>query len=171
MSAGDQSESTRRIADQSDQKVSRVVAAGAARGLVVEPVSFPHDTRTAADAAAAVGCDVAQIVKSLVFDAGGEPVLFLVSGANRVDLDVAAGAAGVAGLSRADADRAKAVTGFSIGATPPLGHSSPLPVFMDEDLLEHDVVWAAAGRPDSVFAADPHALARASEAKVCRLTA
>ena len=153
-----------------NEKVSRVVAAGAERGLVVEPVTFPHETRTAEDAARAVGCDVAQIVKSLVFDAEGEPILFLVSGANRVDLDTAAEAAGVARLSRADADRAKAATGFSIGATPPVGHASPLPVYMDEDLLRHDVVWAAAGRPDSVFAVEPKALARASEAKVCRLT-
>jgi prolyl-tRNA editing enzyme YbaK/EbsC (Cys-tRNA(Pro) deacylase) len=87
-----------------------------------------------------------------------------------VDLEVAARALGIAKLERADANRAKAVTGFSIGATPPVGHSSPLPVLMDEDLLQHDVVWAAAGRPDSVFAADPRELARASEATVCRLT-
>jgi Cys-tRNA(Pro) deacylase len=153
-----------------DEKVGRVIAAGAQRGIVVTPVTFPSETRTAADAAEAVGCDVSQIVKSLVFDGEGAPILLLVSGANRVDLDVAAEAAGVPSLSRADANQAKAVTGFSIGATPPVGHSSPLPVFMDEDLLEHDVVWAAAGRPDSVFAVDPHELARASEAKVCRLT-
>jgi prolyl-tRNA editing enzyme YbaK/EbsC (Cys-tRNA(Pro) deacylase) len=73
-------------------------------------------------------------------------------------------------LSRADADLAKSATGYSIGATPPVGLATALPVLMDEDLLRHDVVWAAAGRPDSVFAVEPRTLARASGAKVCRLT-
>jgi prolyl-tRNA editing enzyme YbaK/EbsC (Cys-tRNA(Pro) deacylase) len=133
-------------------------------------VTFPQGTRTAVDAARAVGCDVAQIVKSLVFDAAGSPILLLVSGANRVDIPTAAAAVGVETLERADAEVARAATGYSIGATPPVGLSTDLPVLMDEDLLRHDVVWAAAGRPDSVFAADPAALARASGAKVCRLT-
>lgn len=157
--------------DAVDAKVSRVVEAGAARGLEVRPVTFPEETRTAEAAAAAVGCDVGQIVKSLVFEAGGSPILFMVSGANRVDLEVAAAAAGVDELRRADATAAKAATGFSIGATPPVGLASDIPVFMDEDLLQHNVVWAAAGRPDAVFEADPRALARASGATVCRLTA
>lgn len=153
-----------------DEKVQRVVAAGRAAGVDVAPVTFPEETRTAADAARAVGCDVGQIVKSLVFQAGSSPVLLLVSGANRVDPDVAAAAAGTGKLERADATLAKAATGYSIGATPPFGLASELPVLMDEDLLSHDVVWAAAGRPDSVFAVEPRALARASGAKVCRLT-
>jgi prolyl-tRNA editing enzyme YbaK/EbsC (Cys-tRNA(Pro) deacylase) len=150
--------------------VSRVVEAAAAEGLAIEVRRFPQGTRTAADAARAVGCDVAQIVKSLVFDAGASPILLLVSGANRVDLPTAAAAAGVAQLERAGADLAKAATGYSIGATPPVGLARDLPVLMDEDLLRHDVVWAAAGRPDSVFAVEPHALARASGAQICRLT-
>jgi prolyl-tRNA editing enzyme YbaK/EbsC (Cys-tRNA(Pro) deacylase) len=153
-----------------DEKVRRVIEAGHAQGIEVEPVTFPDGTRTAADAARAVGCDVSQIVKSLVFDGGSSPVLLLVSGANRVDVDVAAVAAGVERLERADAELARAATGYSIGATPPVGLARDLPVLMDEDLLAHDVVWAAAGRPDSVFAVEPHALARASGAKVCRLT-
>ena len=153
-----------------DDKVRRVVEAGRLAGLTIEPVTFPDGTRTAADAARAVGCDVAQIVKSLVFDAGASPVLLLVSGANRVDIPTAAAAAGVATLDRADANLAKAATGFSIGATPPGGLANDLPVLMDEDLLQHDVVWAAAGRPDSVFAVAPAELARVSGAKVCRLT-
>jgi prolyl-tRNA editing enzyme YbaK/EbsC (Cys-tRNA(Pro) deacylase) len=153
-----------------DDKVRRVVEAGRAHGIEVEPVTFSEETRTAADAARAVGCDVGQIVKSLVFTAGSDPVLLLVSGANRVDAGVAAGAAGVEALERADANLAKAATGFSIGATPPVGLANALPVLMDEDLLQHDVVWAAAGRPDSIFAVEPRALARASGAKVCRLT-
>ncbi|HEY7874278.1 MAG TPA: YbaK/EbsC family protein [Actinomycetota bacterium] len=156
--------------DVADDKVRRVVEAGRERGIAVEPVTFPEETRTAADAARAVGCDVAQIVKSLVFTAGLSPILLLVSGANRVDVTVAASAAGVDGLTRADADLAKRATGFSIGATPPVGLANDLPVLMDEDLLRHDVVWAAAGRPDAVFAVEPSALARASGAKVCRLT-
>jgi prolyl-tRNA editing enzyme YbaK/EbsC (Cys-tRNA(Pro) deacylase) len=154
-----------------DEKVRRVVEAGRAGGIDVEPVTFPEGTRTAEDAARAVGCDVAQIVKSLVFDAGSSPVLLLVSGANRVDLPTAAAALGVGSLERADANLAKAATGFSIGATPPIGLAGELPILMDEDLLRHDVVWAAAGRPDSVFATDPSVLARVSGAKVCRLTA
>ena len=153
-----------------DEKVRRVVEAGAAKGLTVAPVTFPDGTRTAADAARAVGCDVAQIVKSLVFDGGGSPVLLLVSGANRVDVPTAAAAAGLETLERADAEVARAATGYSIGATPPIGLANDLPILMDEDLLQHDVVWAAAGRPDSVFAVEPGALARASGAKVCRLT-
>ena len=153
-----------------DEKVRRVVEAGLAKGVDVSPLTFPQGTRTAADAARAVGCDVAQIVKSLVFDAGASPILLLVSGANRVDLSVAAAAAGVDRLERAEATLAKTATGYSIGATPPFGLASELPVLMDEDLHGHDLVWAAAGRPDSVFPVTPHALARASGAKVCRLT-
>jgi prolyl-tRNA editing enzyme YbaK/EbsC (Cys-tRNA(Pro) deacylase) len=153
-----------------DEKVRRVMEAGRSKGLTIEPVTFPDETRTAADAARAVGCDVAQIVKSLVFDAAGSPVLLLVSGANRVDLPTAAAAAGVDHLDRADANIAKTATGYSIGATPPVGLANDLPVLMDEDLMTHDVVWAAAGRPDSIFSVEPSALARASGAKVCRLT-
>jgi prolyl-tRNA editing enzyme YbaK/EbsC (Cys-tRNA(Pro) deacylase) len=150
-----------------DPKVQRVVDAGRALGLDISPVTFDGETRTAADAAQRVGCSVSQIVKSLVFDAGDEPVLFLVSGTNRVDLAKAARAAGVSRLSRANADAAKAATGYSIGATPPFGLASAMRIFMDEDLLGHDEVWAAAGRPDSVFPIDPGELARV--ALVCDL--
>lgn len=152
-----------------DEKVGRVIAAGAARGLVIEPVRFPSDTRTAEEAAAAVGCELGQIVKSLVFDAGGRPVLFLVSGANRVDADKGARVAGVSKLARADAETARKASGYAIGATPPLGHASSLEVFMDEDLLSYEQVWAAAGRPDSVFPAEPRALATAARATICDL--
>lgn len=151
--------------------MARVIAAGAALGIEVRPVVFERETRTAADAAAAIGCDVAQIVKSLVFEAAGEPLLLLVSGANRVDTERAARAAGVEGLARADAEAVRAVTGFSIGATPPFGHERALTVLMDEDLLDHDEVWAAAGRVDAVFPVAPAALQRATGARVCRLKA
>ena len=152
-----------------DDKVARVIAAGADRGLKVEPVRFDKETRTAQEAADAVGCELGQIVKSLVFDAEGRPVLFLVSGANRVDPVKGAAAASVSNLERADADTARKASGYSIGATPPLGHATPLDVFMDEDLLAYPQVWAAAGRPDSVFPADPRALATAAEATICDL--
>lgn len=152
-----------------DPKVERVVAAGAAAGLVVEPRTFTEETRTAEDAARNVGCDVAQIVKSLVFGSEHGPMLFLVAGDNKLDTIKGAAAAGVKKLERVDANEAKAATGYSIGATPPLGLATELEVFMDEDLMRHDVVWAAAGRPDSVFPASPEELARAANAKVSEL--
>lgn len=154
-----------------DPKIGRVVAAGRALGIDVRPVTFDHDTRTAEDAARAIGCSVAQIVKSLVFAVGGAPVLFLVSGENRLDVALGAAAAGAAGLERVDANAAKAASGFSIGATPPFGLATDMPVFMDEDLLQFDEVWAAAGRPDSVFPLDPRALLRATGATARRLAA
>ena len=154
-----------------DAKVQRVVDAGAAVGLQIEPTSFTTETRTAEDAARNVGCEVGQIVKSLVFGSEHGPLLFLVSGANKLDTKKGAAAAGVAQLERVDANAAKAATGYSIGATPPLGLETALDVFMDEDLLRYDIVWAAAGRPDSVFPAEPHALARAAGATVADLKA
>lgn len=152
-----------------DEKLAKVIAAGAERGLTIEPVRFDRETRTAQDAADAVGCELGQIVKSLVFDADGRSVLFLVSGANRVDTRKAAAAAGVSRLERADADTARKASGYSIGATPPLGHATHLDVFMDADLLSYDEVWAASGRPDSVFRVEPRALQDAAEATVCDL--
>lgn len=152
-----------------DPKIARVVAAGRELGIQVEPVTFPTDTRTAVDAAHAVGCDVAQIVKSLVFVAEDEPVLLLVSGANRVDLAQAAKVLGVARLDKADADAARAATGYSIGATPPLGLHTELRILIDEDLLAHEIVWAAAGRSDSVFEVSPRELATAIGALVAQL--
>ena len=149
--------------------MQRVVDAGAAAGLTVEPKTFSNETRTAQDAATNVGCEVAQIVKSLVFGSEHGPLLFLVSGANKLDTVKGAEAAGVSGLERVDANAARDATGFSIGATPPIGLVSPLPVYMDEDLLGHDVVWAAAGRPDSVFPVDPNELQRAAGARVAEL--
>jgi prolyl-tRNA editing enzyme YbaK/EbsC (Cys-tRNA(Pro) deacylase) len=152
-----------------DPKIKAVVAAAHELGLEIEPRSFPQGTRTAEDAAGAIGCDVAQIVKSLVFVAGGSPLLFLVSGANRLDLERAARVAGVEQLGKADATMVKQATGYSIGATPPFGHAQRLTVFMDEDLLEHETVWAAAGRPDSVFGVDPKLLQKATGAVVAKL--
>ena len=129
---------------------------------------FPTGTRTAVDAARAVGCDVGQIVKSLVFVAGGNPVIALVSGANRLD-ETRLGAAAGKPVTKADAEIARTATGYSIGGVPPFGHATELPVFMDRDLLAHPVVWAAAGRPDSVFEIEPERLRDLSKATVVDL--
>jgi prolyl-tRNA editing enzyme YbaK/EbsC (Cys-tRNA(Pro) deacylase) len=137
-------------------------------GIGVSVKQFPAGTRTAADAARAVGCDVGQIVKSLVFLAAGRPVVALVSGANRLD-EARLGAAAGEPVSKADADLARAATGYAIGGVPPFGHATEIPVFMDRDLLGHRMVWAAAGRPDSVFEIDPERLRELSEATVVDL--
>jgi Cys-tRNA(Pro) deacylase len=137
-------------------------------GIGVAVRQFPADTRTAADAARAVGCEVGQIVKSLVFLAAGRPVVALVSGANRVDEGRLAAIAG-APVTKADADTARRATGYSIGGVPPFGHATEVPVFMDRDLLGHRVVWAAAGRPDSVFEISPDQLRELSRAEVADL--
>jgi prolyl-tRNA editing enzyme YbaK/EbsC (Cys-tRNA(Pro) deacylase) len=105
---------------------------------------------------------VGQIVKSLVFVAGDRPLLALVSGANRVDLDKLARAAGTDTVRRADGDEARAATGFAIGGVPPFGHATPLAVVVDRDLATHERLWAAAGLPDVVFAVTPGDLVRAS---------
>ncbi|MDQ4142897.1 MAG: YbaK/EbsC family protein [Actinomycetota bacterium] len=154
---------------QTDPKIGRVVEAGRALGVEVDPVIFSNETRTAADAAREVGCDVAQIVKSLVFECDGEPALFLVSGSNRLDPTRAAQVAAVGRVAKADAEMVKEVTGFSIGATPPFGHQRSLRVFMDEDLLAYDEVWAAAGRTDAVFRVSPDVLRDAVTATVDRI--
>jgi prolyl-tRNA editing enzyme YbaK/EbsC (Cys-tRNA(Pro) deacylase) len=151
--------------------VSRVVEAAEARGLAIEVRRFPEGTRTAADAARAVGCDVAQIVKSLVFVADDRPIVALVSGANRVALDKLAAAAGASGARRANGDEARGVTGFAIGGVPPFGHAAGTTILVDRDLERHDLVWAAAGLPDAVFAVRPADLVRASGGTVVDLAA
>ncbi len=142
----------------------KVADAARALGLGVEIVEFEETTRTARDAANTIGCQVAQIVKSLLFIVDGQPVMALVSGVNRLDERKLAAlrGAGRKQVERADADTAKAATGFSIGGVPPFGHASRLPVYVDEDLARFDVVWAAAGTPFAVFAITPGELIRAS---------
>jgi len=135
-------------------------------GLAVR--RFPEGTRTAVDAAKAVGCEVEQIVKSLVFVAGGRPVVALVSGGNRLDETRLAAVAGEP-VTKADAQTARAATGYAIGGVPPFGHATNVPIFMDRDLMGHGVVWAAAGRPDSVFEISPGRLRELSEAVVADL--
>jgi prolyl-tRNA editing enzyme YbaK/EbsC (Cys-tRNA(Pro) deacylase) len=146
--------------------VARVVAAASAAGLDVTVERFPEGTRTAADAARAVGCDVGQIVKSLVFVADDEPILVLAAGSNRVDVARVRDELGVRDVRRATGDEARDATGFAIGGVPPFGHARPLTVLLDRDLLGHERVWAAAGLPDAVFPIAPDALATASGARV-----
>lgn len=148
--------------------VARVVDALNAAGLEVEIKEFAESTRTADDAAAAVGSTVGQIVKSLVFLAGDNPILALVSGVNRADTAKLARIAGAA-IRRADADTVRRVTGFSIGGVPPLGHTTPLCAYLDRDLLRYDTVWAAAGTPNAVFAVAPGDLARIANAEAVDL--
>ncbi len=147
----------------------RVADAARRFGLDIEVREFPEGTRTAGDAARAIGVQVGQIVKSLVFMAGGTPVLCLVSGANKLDLACLAGLTGAADVRRAEADEVREATGFAVGGVPPFGHANPLSVFCDRDLLDYDVVWAAAGTPMSVFAVEPRALAAACNATVADL--
>jgi prolyl-tRNA editing enzyme YbaK/EbsC (Cys-tRNA(Pro) deacylase) len=148
--------------------VGRVRAALRAAGHADTITAFPTGTRTAADAAAAVGCTVAQIAKSIVFRAGGRPALIVTSGANRVDPARAGAALGVA-LQRADAEWVRQTTGFAIGGGAPIGHATPPIVVLDEDLQILDPVWAAAGSPTHVFrttAAELHRLTGAAWAAV-----
>lgn len=148
----------------------RVAEAAAGLGLTIEVRVHAEPTRTAEDAATACGCAVGQIVKSLVFQGrdSGRPVLLLVSGANRVDEALAAGAIGE-GVVRPDGRQVRDWTGFAIGGIPPFGHATALPTYLDQDLLAFERVWAAAGTPNAVFAVEPQALADATHAKVCRL--
>lgn len=108
-------------------------------------------------------------MKSLVFVADGEPVVALTSGANRVDVTRLAAELGASEVRKADADEARTATGYAIGGTPPFGHEHELAVLIDEDLLAHEVVWAAAGTPDTVFAVDPRTLRRAAGARTARI--
>ncbi|MEY2464066.1 MAG: hypothetical protein QOH64_2204 [Acidimicrobiaceae bacterium] len=142
--------------------VERVVAAAAAAGLAIEPREFPEGTRTAQEAADAVGVAIGQIVKSLAFRADGDVILALVSGANRLDEHKLAAAATAATIERVDADGVRAATSFAIGGVPPFGHPAGLRTFIDADLLAYDVVWAAAGTPRHVFAIAPDDLVRVS---------
>jgi len=126
---------------------------------------FPQGTRTAAEAAGAIGCEVGQICKSLIFRVGeGRPLLIIASGANRVD-------EARFGAVKADADFVRHHTGCAIGGVPPFGHPDPIETVVDEDLLAYDVVWAAAGTPISVFPLTPARLLEATGARTARVSA
>jgi prolyl-tRNA editing enzyme YbaK/EbsC (Cys-tRNA(Pro) deacylase) len=148
----------------------KVADAARAAGLSVTVIERAQSTRTAEEAAAACGCAVGQIVKSLVFrgEQSGKPYLMLVSGSNRLNEQAVEAALGES-LTRPDAAYVREVTGYAIGGIPPLGHASPMQVFIDEDLLRFDVVWAAAGTPRTVFAVAPGALADAAGATILKV--
>lgn len=152
-------------------QAQRVVDAAAAQGLELRVIEHQEGTRTAEEAAAAVGCDVGQIVKSLLFALDDGLVLALTSGANRVDTAALAGVAGGTSCGRADADEVRRRTGFAIGGVPPFGHENPVRTFIDPALLHYDVVWAAAGTPRHLFGIDPDDLAAAAAATVADFTA
>ena len=148
----------------------RVRVALEAASLACAVRTLPDSTRTAVEAAAAVGCSVGEIAKSLVFRAGDRAVVAIMSGDNRLD-PARLGAAIGEEVRRADADFVRAATGFAIGGVPPLGHATPVDVFMDTDLFRFDAIWAAAGSPCSVFAIQPARLRDASGATVMELKA
>ena len=146
--------------------LARVAEAAQRAGLTISVRRFPEGTRTADDAARAIGCSVAQIVKSLVFMADDQPVMALLSGADRLDPDRLATATGAATVRRATGDEARAATGYAIGGVPPFGHDGELTVLVDRGLLAHDEVWAAAGLPDAVFPISPDDLVRVSGGRI-----
>ncbi len=148
--------------------IERFLAA-APDGLAIDVVTYPEGTRTAVDAANAIGCELDQIVKSLIFSAGDGFVLALTAGGNRIDTERLAAETGEA-ISRADADGVRGATGFAIGGTPPFGHIAAIPTIIDPRLLDFAEVWAAAGTPDSVFAISPTTLVEVSGGRVVSVT-
>ena len=151
------------------RNVRQVVEAGKALGVDVHAREFSQGTRTAADAAEAIGVELGQIVKSLVFAVDNEVVVALVSGENLLDEQKLAEAAGGYEAWREDADTVRETTGFPVGGVPPFGHREPLRVFVDQDLLSYDELWAAAGTPHVNFPISPTALLRATGGTVCDL--
>jgi prolyl-tRNA editing enzyme YbaK/EbsC (Cys-tRNA(Pro) deacylase) len=159
----------------SDPAIQRVLEAAARKGVDLDVVAFDESTHTAAEAAAAVGAELGQIVKSLVFVApdgrgGLDPVLCLVSGPNRVDVARLAAVTAEPEIRRATAREAHDLTGFSIGGIPPIGHGRPLRVIMDPDLGRFQTVWAAAGTSTAVFPVPPATLRTLANATVAPIT-
>lgn len=148
--------------------VQRVADALRAAGIEPEIRELSASTRTAEEAAAALGTSVPRIVKSLVFLADDAPILALVSGSNRLDTDRLGATLGRT-IARADAATVRSATGFAIGGVAPVGHPAPLEIVVDRDLLQYDTVWAAAGTPHAVFPIAPDALVRATGGQVVDL--
>ena len=151
--------------------VQRVLDVAARKGVTLEVMTFPDSTHTAADAARVVGAELGQIVKSLVFVTAGEdgalePIVCLVSGANRVDLDRLAAVVGRRDVRRATAREADELTGYTIGGIPPFAHRQKTRVIMDPDLGRYETVWAAAGLPTVVFPVSPGTLRMLADAHV-----
>ncbi len=149
----------------------KVAAAAQALGLNITIKEFEAGSRTAEDAARAIGCPVAQIIKSLLFMVDGQPAMVLVSGVNRLDEKKLAALCGVGRkkVKRTNAETAREVTGFAIGGVPPFGHKTRLPTYIDEDLLQFAVIWAAAGTPNAVFPITPRDLVQITEGSVTDL--
>ncbi len=145
----------------------KVVESGRNLGLQVDVRYMEESTATVREAATALGCQEAQIAKSLVFVADGDPVVCVASGAHRVDEDLLAETLDVAEVRQASADEVRAATGYCVGGVPPFGHD--LPVVLDRDLLEHDRVWAAGGDGHTLFDVDPRRLAECTHARVARV--
>ena len=144
--------------------VGKVIQAAEDLGLSIEVKTLDAPTRTVAEAAEAVGVDPAQIAKSIVFVADGEPVLCVASGAHRVDIDTLALAFDCAEVMQASPDQVRAATGFPVGGVPPFGHD--LPVVFDELLCEQELIYAAGGDGNTLFATEPKTLARAIGARI-----
>ncbi|MGB9669269.1 MAG: YbaK/EbsC family protein [Anaerolineales bacterium] len=153
---------------QSALKVQRALHE---RGFMMEVIELPTSTRTAMEAAQAVGCDVAQIVKSLIFKAkhSEKPILVIASGANRVNEKAIEDLIGEP-LGKADADFVRQQTGFVIGGVPPLGHTQPIRTFIDQDLFLFNEIWAAAGTPNAVFKLSPQSLLEMTNGEVIKIT-
>lgn len=160
---------------QKDKKVSstdRVRSDLVRLGLDARIEQMPGSTRTAQDAAGACGCEIAQIVKSLIFERHDDHslVLLLIAGNNQADMDMAARLLGTR-LDRAEPKKVRAETGFAIGGVAPVGHLCEIPIYMDPDLLQFDQVWAAAGAPNAVFPTNPRTLFDAIDARLFALDA
>lgn len=158
-------------ADGIPESSRRVIAAGEALGVDVVVHVFPEGTKTSAAAAAAIGCELSQIVKSLVFMVDDDPVIALLPGDLRLDGAKLAASVGGSSARRATLEEAREATGFTAGGTPPFGHPRPLPVLADERLRRHDLVWAAAGTPTTVFPISLDDVVRASGAAWADLAA
>lgn len=158
------------MTNELSSSAQKVQSALHALGLDLQVVELPGSTRTAVEAAAAVGCDVGQIVKSLVFKAkrSEKPVLVIASGANRVDERRVEALLGEP-LGKADADFVRQHTGFVIGGVPPVGHSEKLETYIDRDLQQYDQIWAAAGTPHAVFRLSPADLVRITGGTVAEI--
>jgi len=150
--------------------VARVRSAVTALGLTGDIVELSNSARTAADAAAAVGCEIDQIAKSMIFSADGELVLALTSGSNTVDGAKLAALAGAAACGRAKPDDVRAATGFAIGGVSPYGHSQPIRCWIDPHLLDFTTVWVAAGSPHTVFEVPAGRLAETTSGTVADFT-
>ncbi len=149
----------------------RVQEALEARGVALRVMELPGSTRTAQEAAAAAGCEIGQIVKSLVFKGGksGEAVLVLTSGSNRVNEARVSEELGES-LGLASADFVRETTGFAIGGVPPVGHPSSISTFIDEELMRYEFIWAAAGTPRAIFKLTPDELVRITAGKIITVT-